>query len=123
MPVIVDVEPGDVMAEGFVVGKVNVLVCELNSQTTVAVLARPEFTPTMLMVSARTVELTPGRMRTAASARIYLLNRDMENPPPCSFLWTNHIARRVFLRPYKCREKLAGNTNHTVACVRVILEA
>ena len=37
MPVIVDVEPGCVMADVFVIVKVNVLVCELNSQTTVAV--------------------------------------------------------------------------------------
>jgi len=78
MPVIVDVEPGDVMADVFVMVKVNVLVCELNSQTTVAVEARPEFTPTIVMVSARTVELTPARMRTAASAKKCLLNRDIK---------------------------------------------
>ena len=37
IPVIVEVDPGNVMAEVFVMVKVNVLVCELNSQTTVAV--------------------------------------------------------------------------------------
>jgi hypothetical protein len=37
IPVIVEVDPGCVMAEVFVIVKVNVLVCELNSQTTVAV--------------------------------------------------------------------------------------
>jgi hypothetical protein len=37
MPVMVDVEPGWVMLEVLVIVKVNVLVCELNSQTTVAV--------------------------------------------------------------------------------------
>jgi hypothetical protein len=78
MPVIVEVEPGDVMADVFVMVKVNVLVCELNSHTTVAVDAWPEFTPTIEMVSARTVVLTPARMRTVASARTCLLNRDIK---------------------------------------------
>jgi hypothetical protein len=39
IPVIVEVDPGCVMAEVFVIVKVKVLVCELNSQTTVAVAA------------------------------------------------------------------------------------
>ena len=55
MAVIVEVEPGDVIAEVLVIVKVNVLVCELNSQTTVAVENWPEPTPTTLMVSALTV--------------------------------------------------------------------
>src|SRR5919106_2868510 len=55
IPVIVEVDPGVVMAEVFVIVKVRVLVCELNSQTTVAVENWPESTPTMLMVSALTV--------------------------------------------------------------------
>ena len=37
IPVIVEVDPGVVMAEVLVIVKVNVFVCELNSQTTVAV--------------------------------------------------------------------------------------
>ena len=37
MPVIVDVDPGVVIAEVFVIVKVSVLVVESNSQTTVAV--------------------------------------------------------------------------------------
>ena len=37
MPVIVDVDPGNVMFDVFVMVKVRVFVCELNSQTTVAV--------------------------------------------------------------------------------------
>jgi hypothetical protein len=55
IPVIVEVDPGVVIAEVFVIVKVRVLVCELNSQTTVAVENWPESTPTMLMVSALTV--------------------------------------------------------------------
>jgi len=39
IPVIVEVDPGDVIAEVLVMVKVNVLVCELNSQTTVAVVS------------------------------------------------------------------------------------
>jgi hypothetical protein len=41
IPVIVEVDPGDVMFEVFVTVKVKVLVCELNSQTIVAVEAWP----------------------------------------------------------------------------------
>src|SRR5688500_12344474 len=40
--VMVEVEPGVVIAEVFVIVKVNVLVCELNSQTTTAVENAPE---------------------------------------------------------------------------------
>ena len=53
MPVIVDVDPGDVMFDVFVIVKVKVLVCELNSQTTVAVEALPVSAPTIVIVSAR----------------------------------------------------------------------
>ena len=55
MPVIVEVEPGDVIADVLVIVKVKVLVCELNSQTTVAVENWPDWAPTTLMVSALTV--------------------------------------------------------------------
>ena len=55
MPVIVDVEVGDVMADVFVIVNVKVLVCELNSQTTVAVEACPLVAPTIVIVSARAV--------------------------------------------------------------------
>src|SRR5690349_19767917 len=55
MPVIVDVDPGEVMFDVFVIVKVRVLVCELNSQTTVAVDACLLSAPTMVIVSARAV--------------------------------------------------------------------
>ena len=42
----VEVEPGEVMADVLVMVKVKVLVCALNSQTTVAVEAWPLSTPT-----------------------------------------------------------------------------
>lgn len=41
IPVIVAVDPGEVMFEVFVIVKVKVLVCELNSQTIVAVASWP----------------------------------------------------------------------------------
>lgn len=78
MPVIVDVEPGDVIADVFVMVKVNVLVCELNSQTTVAVEAWPEFTPVIVSVSALTVALTPAMRISAASDKICFLKRDIK---------------------------------------------
>lgn len=53
IPVMVDVEPGWVIAEVLVIVNVNVLVWELNSQTTVAVENWPESTPAMVIVSAR----------------------------------------------------------------------
>ena len=53
MPVIVEVDPGVVIAEVFVIVKVNVLVWELNSQTTVAVENWPESTPTTEIVWKR----------------------------------------------------------------------
>ena len=52
IPVIVEVDPGCVMADVFVIVKVKVLVCELNSQTTVAVENWPLSTPAMVIVSA-----------------------------------------------------------------------
>ena len=98
MPVIVDVEPGDVIADVFVIVNVKVLVCALNSHTTVAVEAWPVFTPTMVIVSALTVALTPAMRISAASDTICLLNRDMENPlflvRSCGL---KHIARRFFI--------------------------
>jgi hypothetical protein len=51
--VIVAVEPGCVIADVLVIVNVNVLVCELNSQTTAAVENCPEFTPEIVIVSAR----------------------------------------------------------------------
>ena len=57
MPVIVDVDPGEVMADVFVIVNVNVLVCELKLHTTVAVEACPVSAPTIVIVSAR-AELT-----------------------------------------------------------------
>ena len=75
MPVIVDVDPGCVMADVFVIVKVKVFVCELNSQTTVAVEAWPESTPEMVMVSARTVAVA--NTNSAANEKTNLLNRDM----------------------------------------------
>jgi len=55
MPVIVEVDPGEVMFDVFVIVKVKVLVCELNSQTTVAVEPCWVSFPTIVIVSARTV--------------------------------------------------------------------
>jgi hypothetical protein len=51
----VEVEPGCVIAEVFVIVKVKVFVWALNSQTTVAVENPPESTPTTVIVSALTV--------------------------------------------------------------------
>ena len=77
MPVIVEVDPGWVICEVFVIVKVKVLVWELNSQTTVAVENWPESTPTTVIVSAFTV-LAPARTKSAAREKINLRNRDME---------------------------------------------
>ena len=52
MPVIVDVDPGDVMFEVLVMVKVSVLVCESNVHTTEAVDALPLFVPVMMIGSA-----------------------------------------------------------------------
>src|SRR5687767_3855463 len=79
IPVIVEVEPGWVMAEVFVMVKVNVLVCELNSQTTVAVENWPESTPVTVIVSACTVVLAPTKIRSAAIEKTSLRNRDIGN--------------------------------------------
>ena len=75
MPVIVDVDPGCVMADVFVIVKVKVFVCELNSQTTVAVEAWPELTPEMVIVSARAVALA--NTTSATNGKTNLRNRDM----------------------------------------------
>ena len=50
--VMVDVDPGCVMAEVLVIVKVKVLVCALNSQTTVAVEKLPLCEPLIVIVSA-----------------------------------------------------------------------
>jgi hypothetical protein len=81
MPVIVEVDPGCVIAEVFVMVKVKVLVCELNSQTTVAVENWPESTPEIVMVSARTFELAPAITNTAAIERTNRPIRDITIPP------------------------------------------
>ena len=52
MLVIVDVDPGCVMADVLVIVKVKVLVCALNSQTTVAVEKSPLSEPVIVIVSA-----------------------------------------------------------------------
>src|SRR5215212_8371914 len=77
MPVIVEVEPGCVMADVFVTVKVNVLVCELNSQTTVAVENWPVSTPVTVIVSACTRVLAAARTSSAAKEKISLPNLDM----------------------------------------------
>ena len=63
------------MADVFVIVKVKVFVCELNSQTTVAVEAWPELTPEMVIVSARAVALA--NTTSAANGKTNLRNRDM----------------------------------------------
>ena len=66
---IVDVEPGCVMLDVFVMVNVNVLVWELNSQTTVAVEACPVEVPTIEIVSALTVVLAALSINRAAIDR------------------------------------------------------
>ena len=75
IPVIVEV-PGDV----FVTVKVKVLVCELNSQTIVAVEAWPVSLPTIVIVSARAVIPALAITTSAATEKTSLLNRDMKTP-------------------------------------------
>jgi hypothetical protein len=62
-PVMVAVEPGCVIAEVLVSVNMNVLVCELNSQTTKAVENWPDPTPAIVIVSAR--ETVAATVRTA----------------------------------------------------------
>jgi hypothetical protein len=78
IPVIVEVEPGWVIADVFVIVKVKVFVWELNSQTTVAVENWPESTPETVIVSARTLVLAVASTNSAASEKTNLPNRDME---------------------------------------------
>jgi len=59
----VAVEPGCVIAEVLVIVNVNVLVCELNWHTTVAVENCPDPTPAIVIVSAR--ETVAATLRTA----------------------------------------------------------
>ena len=63
------------MADVFVIVKVKVFVCELNSQTTVAVEACLESTPAIVIVSARTVAVA--NTKSAANEKTSLPNRDM----------------------------------------------
>src|SRR6185369_5424593 len=81
MPVIVAVDPGLVIAEVFVIVNVNVLVCELNSQTTVAVESWHDLKPLTVMVSARVVTAAPLRITRAANEKMNLPNRDMSFLP------------------------------------------
>src|SRR5215216_3147363 len=76
IPVIVDVDPGVVMAEVFVMVKVKVFVWELNSHTTVAVENWPESTPVTVIVSALTVALA-ANTSSAARGKNSLPNRDI----------------------------------------------
>jgi hypothetical protein len=82
MPVIVDVDPGDVMADVLVIVNVSVLVAELKSQTTVAVENCPLWDPTMVMVSACAVAETMAKMLTALNEIINFRNGDIV--PPCT---------------------------------------
>jgi hypothetical protein len=59
----VAVEPGCVIAEVLVIVNKIVLVCGLNSHTTVAVENCPELTPEIVIVSAR--ETVAATLRTA----------------------------------------------------------
>src|SRR5690349_381193 len=107
MPVIVDVEPGCVMADVFVIVKVNVLVCELNWQTTVAVEAWPELTPVTVMVSARTLALAPTITSSAANENTNL-NGDIERPP-CTASQTIHLPLASALSAISSAGEVAGN--------------
>lgn len=77
MAVMVEVEPGNVIWDVFVMVNVSVLVCALNSQTTVAVEACPLSTPTMVMVSACAVAETNAKTLTALKVMKSLRNRDI----------------------------------------------
>lgn len=78
----VEVEPGDVMFDVFVIVNVKVLVAALNSQVTEAVEAFPLPTPTTVMVSACAVAETTARMPTALNEKNNFRNRDIF--PPCT---------------------------------------
>ena len=65
MPVIVEVDPGDVMFDVLVMVKVSVLVCASNVQTTEAVDALPLFVPLMMIGSACAVAETTAKTVTA----------------------------------------------------------
>jgi hypothetical protein len=64
------------MADVFVMVKVKVFVCELNSQTTVAVENWPDPTPETVIVSARTVAALTNT-NSAATEKTSLPNGDM----------------------------------------------
>ena len=82
MPVMVDVDPGEVMFDVFVIVKVSVLVCELNSQTTVAVDACALLAPTIVIVSARAVLTRHIEILKALAKMNSLRNENIA--PPCS---------------------------------------
>jgi hypothetical protein len=80
MPVIVEVEPGCVICEVFVIVKVKVLVMELNSQTTVAVEYWPESTPEIVIVSARVTDAAIVRTATDAMEKSNLRILGIKSP-------------------------------------------
>jgi hypothetical protein len=91
-----------VMADVFVIVNVNVLVCELNSQTTVAVENWLELTPAMVMVSARTLALAATITSSAANENTNL-NGDIERPP-CTVPQTIHLLLAFALPAiFECR--------------------
>jgi hypothetical protein len=63
--------------------KVKVFVCELNSQTTVAVENWPDSTPVTVIVSARTVAAL-ANTNSAANENTNLPNRDMKTSLCCA---------------------------------------
>lgn len=77
IPVIVEVDPGCVMADVLVMVNVNVLVAELNAQTTVAVEAFPLFVPVIVIVSACAVAETMAKTLTALNEIKNFRNRDI----------------------------------------------
>jgi hypothetical protein len=69
-----------VIAEVFVIVNVNVLVCALNSQTTVAVEKLPLSTPEIVIVSACAVAETMAKMLTALNEIKNFRNGDISPP-------------------------------------------
>jgi hypothetical protein len=109
-----------VIADVFVIVKVNVFVWELNSQTTVAVENWPESTPVTVIVSARTVALAAASTNSAASEKTNLPYRDMG-----SSLNLPYVHSPAASAPSaNGGEDLRGNCkSHSGLCVREILEA
>lgn len=81
--VMVEVDPGVVIADVFVMVKVNVFVCELNSHTTVAVENAPDSTPETLMVSALAVAALNSSRANNDNTNLVVLIWAIES----SFVW------------------------------------